>query len=136
MNNPIGIQITIPMRAIPKARPRMTKAGGVYTPNRTKEFEYQIGALCKRFFPTPYEGKLEVIIVCTFKPSKTELDNDKTIYGKHCTKHGDWDNLAKSICDGLNGIAYNDDRQIVKANLEKLYSQTEYISIEIKNIKE
>jgi len=27
---------------------------------------------------------------------------------------GDWDNYAKSICDGLNGVAWLDDRQVVQ----------------------
>jgi len=30
---------------------------------------------------------------------------------------GDWDNISKAICDGLNGIAYVDDRQIVEAHV-------------------
>lgn len=26
---------------------------------------------------------------------------------------GDWDNYAKSICDGLNGVAWIDDKQVI-----------------------
>lgn len=30
---------------------------------------------------------------------------------------GDWDNLAKTVCDGLNGVAYADDSQIDQARV-------------------
>ena len=33
---------------------------------------------------------------------------------------GDIDNYAKSILDGLNGVAYTDDKQIVSLELRKL----------------
>lgn len=33
-------------------------------------------------------------------------------------KGGDWDNYAKAICDGLNKIAYKDDSQIRKGQVE------------------
>lgn len=34
-------------------------------------------------------------------------------------KRPDWDNLAKSLCDSLNGLAYFDDNQIVEAIIRK-----------------
>lgn len=33
--------------------------------------------------------------------------------------YGDFDNLAKAICDALNGIVYKDDSQIVRCKIEK-----------------
>jgi Holliday junction resolvase RusA-like endonuclease len=32
---------------------------------------------------------------------------------------GDWDNYGKNVCDALNGIAYDDDRQIVDGRVVK-----------------
>ena len=32
---------------------------------------------------------------------------------------GDIDNYAKSVLDALNGVAYKDDKQIVRLDLEK-----------------
>lgn len=37
--------------------------------------------------------------------------------GKEC----DVDNLAKSMLDGLNGIAYDDDRQVQKITVQKFF---------------
>ena len=41
------------------------------------------------------------------------------------TKKPDVDNIAKVICDVLNGIAYHDDTQIVSLNVSKVYTETE-----------
>lgn len=37
---------------------------------------------------------------------------------------GDWDNYSKSICDGLNGVAYIDDKQIVDGRCRKMVART------------
>jgi len=42
------------------------------------------------------------------------------VYGQQ----GDWDNYAKSICDGLNGITWIDDRQVMEGSVRK-FSCTE-----------
>ena len=34
----------------------------------------------------------------------------------------DADNIAKIICDGLNGIAYKDDKQIVSLTVLKVWT--------------
>lgn len=41
------------------------------------------------------------------------------------TKKPDADNIAKVVCDALNGIAYRDDTQIVALHVYKQYISTE-----------
>ena len=41
------------------------------------------------------------------------------------TKKPDADNIAKVICDALNGIAYGDDTQVIRLNICKEYTDFE-----------
>ena len=45
----------------------------------------------------------------------------------------DSDNIAKIICDGLNGVAYNDDKQIISLKIEKAWADDgiEMVEIEV-----
>lgn len=43
----------------------------------------------------------------------------------------DCDNIAKNICDALNGLAYPDDKQIARLVVEKVYNTSPYVVLEI-----
>ena len=45
------------------------------------------------------------------------------INGVYCDKHKDLDNIIKIVMDALNGICFNDDKQIVCIEAYKLYTQ-------------
>ena len=45
----------------------------------------------------------------------------------------DWDNIGKCL-DALNGIVWQDDKQIVSATVEKVYGQLPRIEIEVVSI--
>ncbi len=47
------------------------------------------------------------------------------------TKKPDFDNIQKIICDALNGVAYYDDSQIVKADIEKVYRTTPRVEVTV-----
>lgn len=47
----------------------------------------------------------------------------------------DTDNIAKSILDSLNGIAYLDDKQVVNLQVEKYYAETSSVSVRIEEIE-
>jgi Holliday junction resolvase RusA-like endonuclease len=50
------------------------------------------------------------------------------------TKKCDADNLAKSILDALNGIAYYDDSQVCELLVRKYYSDNPRVEILISEI--
>lgn len=41
------------------------------------------------------------------------------------TKKPDADNIAKVVCDALNGVAYHDDSQIARLTVKKVYTKNE-----------
>jgi len=107
----------IAVRPLAKERPRATRTGHVYTPKRTSDYEKKVAA--------EYTGPL----IDASHTVKVELKFD--IKGTHitvsATKNPDWksslkgdvDNYVKSILDALNGVAWEDDKQIISLTVEK-----------------
>ena len=87
--------IVIPGRPVPKGRPRLGKGGHVYTPQATRAYEELVGIVARTHFKQPITGDVAVNLRLY-------------INGR---KRGDLDNYWKAISDGMNGIAFNDDRQ-------------------------
>ena len=52
------------------------------------------------------------------------------------TKKPDADNIIKVVADSLNGIAYRDDKDLIRVGLEKFYSWEPRIEVEIKTLGE
>ena len=52
------------------------------------------------------------------------------------TKKPDADNILKIIADALNGIAYADDKQVVTAEVQKLYAENGYTEAAIWEVQE
>ena len=123
-----------------KGRPRFYR-GHAITPKNTKEYEKKVAMEYKRqngqYFSR--EVPLEVHIEFFKKVPKSYTKKDKKAIEdgyKQFISKPDIDNLIKSILDGLNGIAYEDDSQIVKVNATKKYTfQEERAEIEVKEYK-
>ena len=43
----------------------------------------------------------------------------------------DLDNVVKAVLDGLNGVAYADDKQVTRLQIEKLYDGRPRLDIEM-----
>lgn len=99
-----------------KARPRFSN-GHAYTPKQTADYEDQI----KNAFIAAGGEKIEndgVIIEIDVYYKKTAADNKKT----SPTKKPDIDNICKIVLDGLNGVAYADDKQVVSLSANKYFA--------------
>lgn len=103
-----------------KPRPKFTTVGGhpqAYTPRKAKEYERLIAATYKAQGGEKHEGSILVTITAqrslpksTPKKVTSEPDNSKP----------DADNIAKIVLDALNGVAYDDDRQVVRLLVRKM----------------
>ncbi len=120
-----------------KARPRLnTYTGIVYTDSNTKDYENLIKQYFKIKYPRfiPFENRVSVEIKIYLKiPKNTTKTNRKLIEEGLLspTKKPDIDNVVKIILDALNKMAFKDDNQITKLNVEKIYSEEEKLYIKI-----
>ena len=103
------ITFTIPGQPVPKGRPRGAlprkgdllpgddpKAIRFYTPARTKIYERKVGVCAKQAGVRPTDNEVAV-------SAKFYLKDRRKV---------DVDNLMKAVLDGLNRVAYADDKQV------------------------
>ena len=121
-------RVTIPMKAIGKGRPRMTKTGNVYTPKETRDAEDKIRYLVAKENP-------EMLLGPVFVDVRVEILKGKTdrVYP---TIKPDLDNVTKLVLDSMNGLAYKDDAQICSITCEKYYGDSDSISITVGDLDE
>lgn len=124
------IYFEIPGEPQGKARARTVK-GHSYTPQKTVLYENLIKTcfLAAENKETYFDKEpIEMYINALYPiPKSTTKKDRERIARKELfpTKKPDADNIAKVVCDALNGIAYHDDTQIVKLTIRKLYTDKE-----------
>lgn len=104
----IFFQFDLPLKPKAKGRPRKGKHG-FYTDKATKEYEDAIRQGYIDAGGIKFEGN--VMVSATFMPDRIHV----VIIGvkEESKLRGDVDNYVKSLLDGLNGVAFDDDSQVV-----------------------
>lgn len=124
-----------------KQRPRFSRISKtVYTPRETINYETQIALAFKagggRRIP---EGQCVSVSVTAFFPVPKSYSKGKR---KACIggdirpdKKPDIDNVLKVVLDALNGLAYDDDKQVIEAICRKYYTDGDgYLWVVIKSV--
>ena len=130
-------EFEVPGKIVGKGRPRLNSyTGTVYTPTRTKDYETLVEQYFLLKYPRfkPFEGRVQVEICANFEVPKSTKKADKELMLENKinpTKKPDIDNIVKIVLDAMNGIAFKDDTQITKLQVEKLYSTSECVKIKI-----
>lgn len=107
----------IPVRPLVKERPRATKTGHVYTPQRTLDYEKKVAdAYTGPFFDSSHT--IEVALSVSSEGTTLTVTATKNPDFKSSLR-GDIDNYAKSVLDALNGVAWEDDKQIIELTVRK-----------------
>ena len=132
------VEFTIDGDPIGKARPRMnTRTGKAYTPTKTRMYEDYIKLLYRTQVKYYFEGYVRLTIKAFYGVAKSDSKKkkeDKLSNILRPIKKPDLDNIVKLIADGLNGIAYKDDTQIVEIVAKKYYSDKPRVEVVIQDI--
>lgn len=119
MSCPDDLVFDVPGTPRPKARPRVT-AHGTYTPKEAAAWERTVGlaALSAGMRPHPKGQRVTV-----------------TVWLCGVGKSGDVDNYLKAILDGLNGVAYEDDRQVAAAAVYRINGRGPLCRVQVKRVE-
>lgn len=130
-------EFEVPAKIIGKGRPRINSyTGHVYTPTKTKDYE----SLIEQYFLLKYpryqtiEGRAKVTIVAYFEVPKAvnKAQREQMLANTISpTKKPDIDNIVKIVLDSMNKLAFRDDTQITKIEVEKNYSDEEKLYVKI-----
>lgn len=121
------IKLEFNVKPVPKGRPRFAR-GRVFTPKATANFEKTLGVIAKTQMLLKsmerFIGPVEMMIHFEYRrPKKTVLSSPRA----------DLDNLMKAVGDALNGIVFDDDRQVVVLGGMKEWSHRDFITVQIRS---
>ena len=121
------IKFQINARPQPKERPYSIGRGKRRTPDRTVNFELLVAMEFRRQYPghKPMTGPLGLRVVAEYRRPRTVAK------GYWHTGPGDLDNIAKTIKDALNRVAWLDDRQVASLIAQKTWGKTDRIEVMI-----
>ena len=118
------IHIKLDGQPVGKGRPRFTKTGHTYTPDRTRKYERRLAevasdAMIDRGLD-PITRPCTVFIIATFK--KLQAQEQRIFPGRP-----DIDNVAKIALDAINGVVFEDDDQVCGLEVQKKYGEPSLI---------
>lgn len=135
-------EFNIPGEPMGKQRPKFSRQGQfvkTYTPQKTVNYETYVKQCFLMKYPQyqPLEGRLIARVTANFPIPKSfsKKKREQADMGLISpTKKPDCDNIAKIILDSLNGIAFEDDKQVVTLVVEKVYHEIPSVEVVVKEI--
>ena len=117
------VRFTIPVRPKPKQRPQHGR-GYTYTPKETREYEQLVGIYARMAVKQPLEGAIRVKVDFYMPIPKSWPEGKKRLAEAgeiRPASRPDLDNLEKALFDGINGIVWIDDAQVVEVHKAEWY---------------
>lgn len=131
------IKLIIPGEPKGKGRPKFSRQGKfvkTYTPETTVNYENWVKLCFQEAKLKKLTGELKAEIKCFFgiPQSFSKKKKDDAYHARiRPTKKPDIDNIAKIVLDSLNGLAYDDDKNIVSCTIDKWYDDNARVEIYI-----
>lgn len=119
-----------------KGRPRFTRSGHAYTPSDTRKYEQLFADAWGDIDPIEWLP-VRIVVTAYFKIPKSASKADKLAMlegDRRPTKKPDIDNIVKAALDGLNGVAFTDDSQVVELKAFKFYSPQPRVEVMVEEV--
>lgn len=131
------VEFVVDGEPVAKGRPRFTMTGRAYTPKRTHDYEKKVKeAYSGEMFPEDIPLEVHIDAYFQIPKSVSKKRHEEMRRGSiRPMKKPDADNIAKSICDALNGVAYADDKQVIRLVVDKWYSDVPRAEVKITEVK-
>lgn len=133
-------RFTIHLPPFGKQNMEPTGNGRLRLPNRSRDYMNEVAWIFKSQHPScaPTKEAISVKIDAYYEiPASSSKKQKKRMLDLelHPTKKPDCDNIAKAICDSLNNLAYEDDKQITSLLVTKHYTlDIPHVDVHIKEI--
>jgi Holliday junction resolvase RusA-like endonuclease len=112
--------------AVPVAQPRQRLAvrgchAVNYTPSKhpVQDFKASVRMAAEGARVAPLDGPVLLTMEFVMPRPKSMVWKKRPMPRERHDKKPDWDNLAKSVCDALKGLAWRDDSQVSDAVVRK-----------------
>ena len=132
------VELFVPGKSHGKGRPRfrvVTPRGKrpfvqTYTPPETEAYERRVAefamvAAAKQRVALPFEGAVELEVVAVFKRPQRLMRKRDPFERIEAPTKPDFDNIEKSIADGLQKAGLFDDKAVCRSSCVKLYQRKE-----------
>ena len=135
------IQFEIPGPVRGKGRPRFARIGGfvrTYTDEATASYESLVKLAAAPAVIDMIEGAAAVSITVYKTPPKSmsKAARERALAQlSRPTGKPDLDNIAKLVCDALNGIAWTDDSQVASLCVTKRWAERDYCEVKISTVE-
>jgi Holliday junction resolvase RusA-like endonuclease len=136
------ITFHIPGQPVGKGRARVSRRGGfarLYTPEKTVSYEGLVALAGQQAMAgrPVIESAVSVVlrIAVQVPASWSNKKQAAALIGEvHPTTKPDIDNVEKAIFDGLNGVVWKDDVQVVQVVKSKRYGATPGVEVEVRAV--
>lgn len=127
------IEFFVAGKPVGKGRPRFTRSGHVFTPERTRTYEQAVAWECRKAMkgklPSVHPQRVSVEVMVKPPKSWSKAKTKNALGGLIAPGRPDIDNYLKAVLDGCNGVAFLDDSQVVAVYATKRYAETDGVRV-------
>jgi Holliday junction resolvase RusA-like endonuclease len=136
----VTLQVSFAVPGAPrgKGRPRFTRKGFAYTDQATRIYERAVATLAEAVMagrdPSEAPCSVRISVIHGIPKSWPAKRRDAALAGALLPGKPDMDNVAKGVLDAMNGVIYDDDKQVIRLVVEKKYGVFPRVEVEVTEV--